>query len=130
MSVNYTEEQVSLMIEQYESQPTRETVENLAGELNKRIKSNIGKLSREGVYKKTVYKTKTGDTPITKKELVEELADYLDISYNSIAGLEKSPKADLNCLVSTVRQGVHNAQEGWESSPEVPTGLIIERRED
>ena len=105
MSVNYTEEQVSLMIEQYENEPTRETVESLAGKLNKSIKSIIGKLSREGVYKKTVYKTKTGETPITKKELVEELASHLDISYNSIAGLEKSPKGDLNFLVSTVREG-------------------------
>ena len=126
MSVNYTEEQVSLMIEQYENEPTRETVENLAGELNKSIKSVIGKLSREGVYKKTVYKTKTGETPITKKELVEELASYLDISYNSIAGLEKSPKADLNTLVSTVRQGVHNAQESWEGN----LGLFIETRSE
>ena len=102
MSVNYTEEQVSLMIEQYENEPTRETVENLAGKLNKSIKSIIGKLSREGVYKKTVYKTKTGETPITKKELVEELADYLDISYISIAGLEKSPKAALKILRSAI----------------------------
>ena len=129
MSVNYTEEQVSLMIEQYENEPTRETVENLAGKLNKSIKSIIGKLSREGVYKKTVYKTKTGETPITKKELVEELADYLDISYISIAGLEKSPKADLNYLVSTVREGVHNAQESWEA-PEGRSGLFIETRSE
>ena len=61
MSVNYTEQQVQHMIEEYKNNPTRETVENLAEELNKSIKSIIGKLSREGVYQKTVYKTKTGD---------------------------------------------------------------------
>ena len=70
MSVNYTEQQVQHMIEEYKNNPTRETVENLAEELDKSVKSIIGKLSREGVYQKTVYKTKTGEDPITKKELV------------------------------------------------------------
>ena len=74
MSVNYTEEQVKEMVAQYSENPTRETVEELAEEFNKSIKSIIGKLSREGVYEKTVYKTKTGEDPITKKELVEELS--------------------------------------------------------
>ena len=46
------------MINQYNETPTRETVERLADELNKSIKSIIGKLSREGVYKKTEYLTK------------------------------------------------------------------------
>ena len=68
MSVNYTEEQVDLMKEQYTKNPSRETVENLAETLDKSIKSIIGKLSREGVYKKTVYKTKTGEDPETKKK--------------------------------------------------------------
>ena len=57
MSVNYTEEQVELMIDAYSANPTRDTVEDLAKNLDKSIKSIIGKLSREGVYKKTVYKT-------------------------------------------------------------------------
>ena len=73
MSVNYTEEQVDLMKEQYTKNPSRETVENLAETLDKSIKSIIGKLSREGVYKKTVYKTKTGEDPETKKEIVQDL---------------------------------------------------------
>ena len=104
MSVNYTEQQVQHMIEQYQSNPTRETVENLAEELNKSIKSIIGKLSREGVYQKTVYKTKTGEDPVTKKELVEELSDLVGIEYDMIAGLEKSPKIDLKRLVEILRE--------------------------
>ena len=70
MSVNYTEEQVELMKTIYGSNPTRQTVEKLAEELNKSVKSVIGKLSREGVYQKSVYKTKTGENPETKKEIV------------------------------------------------------------
>ena len=98
MSVNYTEEQVDLMKEQYTKNPSRETVENLAETLDKSIKSIIGKLSREGVYKKTVYKTKTGEDPETKKEIVEDLAGLLDLQYIQVAGLEKSPKASLKIL--------------------------------
>jgi ppGpp synthetase/RelA/SpoT-type nucleotidyltranferase len=92
------------MIEEYKNNPTRETVENLAEELNKSIKSIIGKLSREGVYQKTVYKTKTGEDPVTKKELVEELSDLVGIEYDMIAGLEKSPKIDLKRLVDILKE--------------------------
>ena len=89
MAVNYTEEQVDFMINQYNETPTRETVERLADELNKSIKSIIGKLSREGVYKKTEYLTKTGEKPITKRELVENIADKLELDVTALAGLEK-----------------------------------------
>ena len=57
-----------------------------------------------------------------------ELASYLDISEDSILGLEKSPKRDLKYLVDTVRAGFENAQESWER-PNGPTGLFIEIKE-
>jgi Zn-dependent M32 family carboxypeptidase len=102
MAVNYTEEQVDFMINQYNETPTRETVERLAEELNKSIKSIIGKLSREGVYKKTEYLTKTGEKPITKRELVENIADKLELDVTALAGLEKSPKLALKKLEEKV----------------------------
>jgi hypothetical protein len=106
VSVNYTEEQVKHMVEAYKDNPSRKTVDNLAEELNKSVKSIIGKLSREGVYKKTVYKTKTGEDPITKKELVETVANYLDIDSAKLSGLEKAPKSDLKNLVLAVAESV------------------------
>ena len=102
MSVNYTEQQVEQMIEAYTKKPTRETVENLAEDLDKSIKSIIGKLSREGVYRKTVYKTKTGEDPETKKEIVVDLSTKLGIEYQTVAGLEKSPKTALKILRSAI----------------------------
>ena len=114
MSVNYTEEQVKHMVEAYQAKPDRSTVDALADELNKSVKSIIGKLSREGVYKKTVYKTKTGEDPVTKKELVEELASILDMSAKTIVGLEKSPKSDLKNLVLTLREYESNGEEGHD----------------
>jgi hypothetical protein len=98
MSVNYTQEQVNQMVEAYQAKPDRQTVEMLAEDLDKSVKSIIGKLSREGVYKKTVYKTKTGEDPVTKKEIVQELAELLVIEYEAVAGLEKSPKSALKIL--------------------------------
>ena len=102
MSVNYTPDQVNMMKAEYTSNPSRETVEKLAETLDKSIKSIIGKLSREGVYKKTVYKTKTGEDPETKKEIVQDIAEMLYIDYGLVAGLEKSPKADLKILRSAI----------------------------
>ena len=104
MSVNYTEDQVKHMVEAYTARPERATVEMLAEDLNKSIKSIIGKLSREGVYKKTVYKTKAGEDPVTKKELVENLTELVGIKYELIAGLEKSPKIDLKRLVDILEE--------------------------
>ena len=98
MAANYTDEQVEMMRERYQAKPTRETVENLAEELNKSIKSIIGKLSREGIYQKAIYKTKTGEIPITKSQLIEKMAELLDIDSSKIIGLEKATKQDIKYL--------------------------------
>ena len=102
MAVNYTNEMVDLMKSRYSANPTRETVEELANELNKSIKSVIGKLSREGVYQKTEYLTKTGEKPVTKRELVEKVSEILGVEYQALAGLEKSPKSSLKLLEETL----------------------------
>ena len=102
MAVNYTPEMVDAMKERYSANPTRETVEELANELNKSIKSVIGKLSREGVYLKTEYLTKAGEKPVTKQELVETIAGILAVDYLAIKGLEKSPKSSLKLLEETL----------------------------
>jgi len=102
MAVNYTPEMVDTMKSRYSANPTRETVEELATELNKSIKSVIGKLSREGVYQKTEYLTKTGEKPVTKRELVEKVSEILAVDYQALAGLEKSPKSSLKLLEETL----------------------------
>ena len=86
------------MIEKYQAKPDRETVDKLAEELNKSIKSIIGKLSREGVYRKAVYKTKTGELPVTKAELIIKIANTLNANSEKLKGLEKAPKQELKYL--------------------------------
>ena len=96
--MNYTNDQTEYMVEQYKNKPSRFTVDRLAKELDKSPKSIIGKLSREGVYRRSVYKTKTGETPVTKTELVEELAYAFELNPAVLAGLEKAPKNVLKVL--------------------------------
>lgn len=96
--MNYTKDQTEYMIERYKTNPSRGTVEELADEFSKSVKSVIGKLSREGVYRREVYKTKTGENPVTKVEIVESIAECLGLESESLAGLEKAPKATLKTI--------------------------------
>ena len=107
MAANYTDQQVEHMIEAYQAQPNRETVDKLAEELDKSVKSIIGKLSREGVYQKQVYKTKTGEIPITKDELISGLADLFEVESSKLMWLEKAPKQVIKFLHDTIG-GVNN----------------------
>ena len=102
MATNYTNEQVAYMIDKYNENPSRDTVETLATELGKSTKSVIGKLSREGVYQKAIYLSKTGELPVTKKEIVVKIAEALDGEEENLKGLSKSPKKELKYLLSLV----------------------------
>ena len=65
---NYSEKDVSMMIETYEANPTRDTVEALAEKLGKNTRSVIAKLSREGVYKSQPRVTKSGEPIVLKSK--------------------------------------------------------------
>ena len=104
MAINYTQEQVDFMKNTYSEEPTRETVQKLSNEMNKSVKSIIGKLSREGIYQKTEYLSKTGERPITKKQMVIIIAKELVGDSSKLEGLEKAPKADLKYLLDLVSE--------------------------
>lgn len=92
---NYSEKDVSMMIETYEANPTRDTVEALAEKLGKNTRSVIAKLSREGVYKSQPRVTKSGEPIVLKSEFVERIETALGFSIPSIS---KATKADLSKL--------------------------------
>ena len=112
---NYTEEQTNMLVGAYLDKPTPETVEELAEYMNKSKKSIIGKLSREGVYRREVYVSKTGESPVTKVEIVGNIAESLGLETATLAGLEKSPKASLRSLEKAVA--------GLEQIDNYPGGL-------
>jgi hypothetical protein len=93
------------MVATYKANPSRETVERLATELNKSVKSIIGKLSKEGVYRREVYKTKSGEDPVTKIELVEQIAAELQLEVTKLEGLEKTPKLVLKRVLDALNCG-------------------------
>ena len=98
----YTTKETEYLLEEYLKAPHKETVEKLAETLARSKKSIIGKLSREGVYRREVYVSKTGEKPITKMEIVSSIADSLGISDSDLQGLEKSPKEVLRKLQKAV----------------------------
>ena len=102
--MNYNEQTTQYMLEKYTADPTRQTVEDLAVELSRSVKSIIGKLSREGVYRREIYKTKTGELPVTKVEIVSSIADDLGLEVESLLGLEKAPKATLKKLENAIKE--------------------------
>ena len=100
--INYTPEQVVWMSNLYNQTPSRQTVEDIASTLEKSTKSVIGKLAREGIYLKAEYKSKTGEKPITKLQLVTSLATQLELETDELAGLEKAPKGVLKLLCESL----------------------------
>ena len=104
--MNYTKEQTDYIVNEYSSNPSKETVDSLAQQTGKSSKSIIGKLSREGVYERSVYKSKSGDAPVTKIELVSLIASKLELddSRDMFEGLEKAPKQVLLLLLSAIQE--------------------------
>ena len=120
-NVNYTPEVTQVIVDSYETDPTMDTVRKLAEIHGKTVKSIIGKLSREGVYQKASYVTKTGAKPITKAEIVAQITDKLDLDEQAVAGLEKAPKAALVAVrdaVSVIREKAMEVVEFDEVLPE------------
>tara|TARA_B100000902_G_scaffold131324_1_gene130183 strand:- start:95 stop:454 length:360 start_codon:yes stop_codon:yes gene_type:complete len=96
---NYTDEMVAQMTEAYTANPTRDTVDALAKQFGKSVRSIIAKLSREGVYVAQPKVTKTGEPVVRKAELVEILEAHFQVA---IPTLVKASKADLQKLVDTL----------------------------
>ena len=99
MPSSYTEKEVQKMIDIYTANPCIETVERLMTVLNKPKRSIIAKLVKEGVYVNKIYRTKTGEIPVTKLEYVRSIEDALDLT---LPGLDKAPKNTLKRLSRTI----------------------------
>ena len=96
---NYTDEMVETMHELYTAEPTRETVEQLAEDFGKSVRSIIAKLSREGIYVSQPRVTKTGEPVVRKAELVAQIEDRFEIE---VPSLVKASKADLQELINHI----------------------------
>lgn len=93
----YTPEIEKLMTEQYLANTP---VEQIAEALEVPVRSVISKLSSLGVYKKKVYLTKRGETPVKKSEYIERIAILLDKDLELLESLEKVNKGILELIAT------------------------------
>ena len=96
---NYTDEMVTTMHSLYTANPTRETVDMLAGQLGKSVRSIIAKLSREGIYVAQPRVTKTGEPVVRKAELVSQINEHFDMEFPTLI---KASKVDLQNLLNAI----------------------------
>ena len=111
MASSYSETEVQKMIEKYTSNPCLEMVDRLSVEFNRPRKSIIAKLVKEGVYVTKGYLSKTGETPVTKLQLVRTIEDNLD---NSYPGLDKTPKTTLKKLAEDIELQTRTLEDALE----------------
>ena len=121
-NVNYTPEVTQAIVTTYTDAPNMDTVRTLAENHGKTVKSIIGKLSREGVYQKATYTTKTGAKPITKAEIVAQIVDKLDLDVEAVAGLDKAPKSALVVVRDAIAVVREKAMEVVEFDEVLPEG--------
>jgi len=93
--VNYTVEQAEKMVSDYTSGVT---VETIAAELGKSVRSVVAKLSRSGVYKKKEYVSKTGETVTKKDTFADAIGAVLKMNENDIESLTKANKTALKII--------------------------------
>lgn len=104
----YTPEIEKLMTEQYFANTP---VEQIAEALEVPVRSVISKLSSLGVYKKKVYLTKRGETPVKKAEYIERIAVALDMDLELLESLEKTNKS-LLMVISERLERLNKILEG------------------
>ena len=94
-TVNYTPEQTAKIVNDYAAGVT---VEQIAAAMNKSVRSIVAKLSREGVYKKKEYKTKTGEAVVKKDAHADAIGAILKLAENDIESLTKCNKNALRVI--------------------------------
>jgi transposase-like protein len=99
-AVNYTPEQTAKMVADYTQGVT---VESIAKELGKTVRSVVAKLSREKVYKAKEYKTKTGETPVKKDAHADYIGEALGLTEADTESLTKANKVALAKIADFIK---------------------------
>jgi hypothetical protein len=91
-AVNYTAEQTSAIVADYQAGVS---VEQIAQNLGKSVRSIVAKLSREKVYVAKTYTTKTGETVVKKDAVADAIGAVLGMTESEIESLVKANKTAL-----------------------------------
>ena len=110
---NYTSEQVAYMVETYDAEPTRETVDRLATELGKSARSVIAKLARETTYvKEEKPKAAAKQEGPTKGEMLTTLAKIAPtVDVDGLAGANKAAIQSVIDLVEALSETDYSDEE-------------------
>ena len=85
-AVNYTTEQTIAMVTDYQAGVT---VETIAQNLGKSVRSVVAKLSREKVYQAKTYVSKTGEPVVKKDAVADAIGAVLMLTESEIESLTK-----------------------------------------
>jgi hypothetical protein len=99
-AVNYTPEQTSKMVADYQAGMT---VETIANELGKTVRSIVAKLSREKVYVAKTYVSKTGEAVIKKDTVADYIGDALGLTEADTESLTKANKNALKAIADFIK---------------------------
>jgi hypothetical protein len=66
--------------------------------MGKTVRSVVAKLSREGVYRKKEYVSKTGEKPVKKDAHAEAIGAILQLSEGEVDSLTKANKSALKTI--------------------------------
>lgn len=99
-TVNYTPEMTLKMVADYTAGVS---VEKIAEDLGKTVRSVVAKLSREKVYKAKEYKTKTGETPIKKDAHADFIGSALGLTEADTDSLTKANKTALAKIADFIK---------------------------
>jgi hypothetical protein len=102
-TLNYTPEQTATMLADYAEGMS--TVA-LAEKMGKTVRSIVAKLSREGVYQKKEYVSKTGAKPVKKDAHADAIGAVLKLTEAETESLTKANKTALEKIFAALANSV------------------------
>ncbi len=110
---NYTAENTEDLLAGYADGVS---VEDLAAMFGKTARSIVAKLSREGVYQKKEYVTKTGEKPVSKELHVAAIAAFMGVSADKLESLEKANKGVLQLIEAAFKKSAQDYANETEAA--------------
>lgn len=101
---NYTPDQVTTMVQEYQAAPTKETVDSLAARFGKTARSIVAKLAKEQVYQSKGKEA--GKREMLKAEMVAEIAKLVNKTEEQLESLEKATGPALLMVLGALRTSV------------------------
>lgn len=99
-AVNYTPEQTAKIVADYKAGIT---VDAIAQELGKSVRSIVAKLSREKVYQAKTYTSKTGEAVVKKDTVADYIGEALGLTEADTESLTKANKVALKAIADFIK---------------------------